>query len=37
MPQTIEAPAYDELSAKNKQWSLFTDGSCKITAAIRRW
>lgn len=37
IPQAVEAPAYDELSAENKQWSLFTDRSCKITAGIRRW
>lgn len=37
IPRAIEAPAYNELSAVNKQWSVFTDRPCKITAGIGRW
>ncbi|PKU32788.1 hypothetical protein llap_16908 [Limosa lapponica baueri] len=32
-----EAPPYNELSDNEKQYALFTDGSCRIVGKHRRW
>uniref|UniRef100_A0A8B9G813 RNase H type-1 domain-containing protein n=1 Tax=Amazona collaria TaxID=241587 RepID=A0A8B9G813_9PSIT len=32
-----EAPPYNELSESEKQYALFTDGSCRIVGKHRRW
>ncbi|PKU32798.1 thrombospondin-4- hypothetical protein [Limosa lapponica baueri] len=32
-----EAPPYNELSDNEKQYALFTDGSCHVVGKHRRW
>lgn len=32
-----EAPPYNELLDNEKQYALFTDGSCNIIGKHRRW
>ena len=32
-----EAPVYNKLPANERQYTLFTDGSCCIVGKLRRW
>ncbi|KAK4807032.1 hypothetical protein QYF61_000361 [Mycteria americana] len=34
---TEEAPLYNKLPENEKQYALFTDGSCRIVGKLRRW
>jgi len=34
---TEEVPPYNKLPANEKQYALFTDGSCHIVGKHRRW